>query len=174
MPKRKPKRKNPNQPNILNKEKDSRGNLVLGVTGYNLTIRVLGVKVFITPLDFLRLSAPKYEWETLSFIKDKIINNYPIASPYLIVKIPAREWNDGLNVPAKIRGHEGRTRMKAILSIYGNIPIETHLILKSDMLLEGIEIFKENELSYKTYIELLNHQIITETGDLYEGPWFET
>jgi len=97
-----------------------------GAVPNNREVDYLGIRVKMNPSMFLKLAAP-LEDRPSDTIKNRIAMGGSIASPYLVISIP-EEWMDGdISKPARIRGHEGRNRMKAVLEIEGDRPIEVHL-----------------------------------------------
>lgn len=92
----------------------------LGGVPDNTNVVYLGVAVVMTPARFLALAAPKGRADTLSFIRDKIDQGTPIASPFLIVDFTKKY--------PLVQGHEGRTRMMAVSELFGpNTPVLVHI-----------------------------------------------
>ena len=104
-----------------------------GATAYNTDIDYFGFIVKMLPSTFLRLASPGGGVSAKSL--QKFINDGgSIAAPTLYITVPA-EWK--YNEPSatlgdsKIQSHEGRNRMMAIQSLEGNVPVETHILLRS-------------------------------------------
>jgi len=105
-----------------------------GATSYNMDIDYFGFTVKMLPTMFLKLAAPGggHSSEGLAtFIAD----GGAVAAPMLYVKVPA-EWKESkvslqYGIP-DIYAHEGRNRMMAIQKLEGDIPVETHIVLRSD------------------------------------------
>jgi len=108
-----------------------------GATGYNRNATYMGLRVMMTPKQFVDVSPEismldqstrEYVLKLAKYIKD----GGKIASPFLIVQIPQswgedRELENTIDIP-KIIGHEGRHRMHAIWTLYGkDFPIECHI-----------------------------------------------
>lgn len=158
-------RKNPCDINLIDNDKG------LGKTPLNQDVDYFGLKVCITPKQFLKL-CPELE-EPRSSLKNIIIpyleNGGKIGSPFLKIKlpdswIPNKYYSEPSNIYIPIIvGHEGRHRMTAILKIFGNIPIECHLFFAHDVKRKHLNEFIINEL---------NKEVYTEDGRLIKGPWF--
>jgi len=103
-----------------------------GAVPNNQEVDYLGLRVKMTPRNFIKLAAPLGQdpsEEMISYIKQ----NKPIGAPFLIVSIPA-EWEDGdFSEPARILGHEGRNRMTTIQALHGDHPLEVHLFFTDGM-----------------------------------------
>ncbi len=98
----------------------------------NREVDYKGLRVMMTPQTFIDLAAPLQE-EPSDKILQHIQNGGKIASPFLIIEIPA-EWEDGdFSMPARVIGHEGRNRMIAVGNVLGNKPIEVHIFPNKGM-----------------------------------------
>lgn len=161
----KARKKNPCNIDLIDNDKG------LGKTPLNQDVDYFGLKVCITPKQFLKL-CPELE-EPRSSLKNIIIphleNGGKVGSPFLKIKlpdiwVPNKYYSEPSNIfiPV-IVGHEGRHRMTAILKIFGNIPIECHLFFAHDVKRRHLNEFIINEL---------NKEIYTEDGRLIKGPWF--
>lgn len=100
-----------------------------GEVPLNRSVDYHGLRVQMRPSVFLKLAAPLGSaGDSEDAIKQHIASGGAIASPFLDIDVPV-EWEDGdFSEPAEISGHEGRNRMRAVLSIDGDDPIEVHLI----------------------------------------------
>jgi hypothetical protein len=102
-----------------------------GAVPYNQEIDYKGLRVLMRPSMFLALAKPmikgQAEAENFEFLKQWIGNGNPIGSPFLNINFP---YVDGKFVTegARINGHEGRNRALAIKELYGDDPIEVHII----------------------------------------------
>lgn len=100
-----------------------------GVVPLNKDVDYFGLRVFMKPSVFLKLVAP-LDREPSEKIQQHISSGGKIGSPFIEIRIPA-EWEDGVfDKDAEVVGHEGRNRMKSILKVHGDIPIETHLFFR--------------------------------------------
>jgi hypothetical protein len=98
-----------------------------GSTPNNGNINYLGLRVLMTPSAFIKLAATLSEPRSSSDIATHIKQDGAIGSPFLILDIP-EEWEEGnFDNTAKVKGHEGRNRMIAILQVFGDRPLEVHL-----------------------------------------------
>lgn len=100
-----------------------------GSVPYNQDIDYFGMKVKMRPSVFLKLCTPLDEDDTTE-MEEYIRNGGAIGAPFLNITIPP-EWDDGnFDKSARITNHEGRHRMKAVLAVDGDNPVETHLLVK--------------------------------------------
>lgn len=100
-----------------------------GAVPYNADVDYFGLRVAMKPSTFLDLAAPLHDKDN-SEMEEYIRNGGAIGAPFLDIAIPA-EWDDGdFTKFARIQGHEGRHRMKAILAVEGDSPVETHIFPK--------------------------------------------
>lgn len=101
-----------------------------GATPNNQEVDYFGLRVLMEPTVFLGLVTPLSRKQATSTdgLKQHISSGGKIGAPTLYVKIPP-EWEDGdLSSPAEVTGHEGRNRMFAIKELYGDRPVEVHII----------------------------------------------
>jgi hypothetical protein len=99
----------------------------LGATGYNANIDYRGIRVKMKPSVFLEL-ALSGGFDTSYEIEKKLEDGEAIGAPFLLVAFPD-EWSDGdYSKQGHVVGHEGRNRMRAIKRLYGDIPVEVHII----------------------------------------------
>lgn len=144
----------------------------LGAVGASGNIDYLGLRVWVKPSVFLKLAAPHPDPRS-DYIEKYIAAGEPIGAPFLSVHIPQEWFSDesrydqviegDLTETAEITGHEGRHRMTAILKHYGDDPVETHLLLNG---------LRRRHLT-DNMITRLNKSIFSQTGKLFNGPWFE-
>lgn len=135
----------------------------LGNVPNNMNIDYLGLRVKMSPSVFLKLAAPLEIPVSVEYIESHLENGGKIGAPFLSIKFPA-EWEDNdFSELAKIVGHEGRNRMIAVRNVYGNNPIETHLLFS-----HGVR----NRHLTPNIISHLNKKLISETGDILTGPFF--
>lgn len=100
-----------------------------GEVPLNRSVDYHGLSVQMRPSVFLKLAAPlSGPGHSEEAIKQHIASGGAIASPFLDIEIPV-EWEDhDYRKHARIAGHEGRNRMRAVLAVDGDEPIEVHLI----------------------------------------------
>jgi hypothetical protein len=94
----------------------------IGQVPFNGNINYMGFAVLMTPSQFLRLAEQRDfgGWSNLEGIKAAISEGQPIGSPFLQVQFEGAET-------AVVRQHEGRTRMRAIQDLHGEIPVLAHV-----------------------------------------------
>lgn len=97
----------------------------MGQVPYNTNIGYFGFAVLMTPSQFSKLAAPRdFDNSNIDVIKTGIKDGQSIGSPFLSVFM---DEGDDESV-AKVTAHEGRTRMKAIHELWGDIPVLVHII----------------------------------------------
>jgi hypothetical protein len=143
----------------------------LGAVGASGNIDYLGLRVWVKPSVFLKLAAPHPDPRS-DYIEKHIAAGEPIGAPFLNINIPQEWFSDesrydqviegDLSKPANVIGHEGRHRMTAILKIYGDDPVETHILIPG---------LRRRHLTDRM-IERLNDSIVSQTHKLFMGPWF--
>lgn len=105
----------------------------IGATPYNTDIDYFGFVVSMRPSTFLKLAAPG-GGSSVDYLETTIKEGGSVGAPTLYIKVPA-EWKfDGPSATlgeVKIYAHEGRNRMMAIRNVEGDIPVETHILLRS-------------------------------------------
>lgn len=102
-----------------------------GAVPMNTNVDYLGLRVQMKPSTFLKLALPLEDTRYLTRMDALIASGKPIGAPFLDIRLPD-EWIEGdLTKTAWVSGHEGRHRMKSIMSIEGDAPIETHLFFGS-------------------------------------------
>ena len=113
-----------------------------GAVPYNQDIDYFGFRVLMKPSTFLKLALPLEERVSVEHLVSYMRNGGAIGSPFLQLRIPDEwepdyEWNDDgnkviipgdMSKPAKIAAHEGRNRMTAIMELYGDDPVEVHIL----------------------------------------------
>jgi len=97
-----------------------------GAVPYNQDVDYFGLRVKMTPNTFLKLAAPLDD-EPSEKIHNHIQKGGAIGAPHLYITIPEDWDNKDFSMPAHVAQHEGRNRMKSILKIEGDHPIEVHL-----------------------------------------------
>lgn len=140
-----------------------------GATSYNTDIDYFGFKVKMLPSMFLSLAAPG-GGDSAEGLQTFITDGGAVASPMPYIRVPP-EWKEGrvsLNYGTPdICGHEGRNRMMAIRNLEGEVPVETHIILRSDR----VEWRARNITS--EIIALLNKGVMNENETAFvTGPLF--
>jgi len=106
----------------------------IGATGYSQDIDYFGKRMKMKPSIFLKLTSDtgvfKPDTKSVEYLRQKLRFGKGIGSPFLIVKIPDGWFEQDFSDHAKVSGHEGRNRMYSILDEFGDVPVETHLVLR--------------------------------------------
>ena len=98
-----------------------------GATPNNRNVDYMGLRVMMQPSIFLKLAAELKEPTSAKGIMSHLEQGGHIASPFLMINIPD-EWDDGdFSTPARVTGHEGRNRMKALQELEGTQHQEVHI-----------------------------------------------
>jgi predicted chitinase len=98
-----------------------------GETPNNRNVDYMGLRVMMRPSTFLKLALELKEPTSMNDIMSHIEQGGRIASPLLTIDTPA-EWDEGdFSAPARVVGHEGRNRMKALQKLEGDQPQEVHI-----------------------------------------------
>jgi hypothetical protein len=137
----------------------------LGSTIYNSNADYFGLKVMMRPSIFLKLASPlRGDAPNNGYITNHLSNGGSIGSPFLDIDIPWEWENDDFSTNAKVIGHEGRNRMKAIMEVEGDDPLEVHLFPDGGL--------KAKELTIDMR-EKLKEGLINQTGDkLVRNPFY--
>jgi hypothetical protein len=143
---------------------DNRGGL--GAVPYNADVDYFGLKVAMKPSMFLRLGLPldandPEEKETIQYLRQNI-DDPGFGAPFLTITVPP-VWEDGdFNQQARVRDHDGRHRMYAILDQQGDAPVETHLFLSQ---------FRRRDIT-DDIIDHLRNGMLNQSGQYVSGPIF--
>jgi hypothetical protein len=143
---------------------DNRGGL--GAVPYNADVDYFGLKVTMKPSMFLRLGLPldandPEEQETIQYLRQQI-DDPGFGAPFLTITVP-QAWEDGdFNQEARVRDHDGRHRMYAILDQQGDAPVETHLFLSH---------FRRRDIT-DDIIDHLRDGMLNQSGHYVSGPIF--
>lgn len=106
-----------------------------GAVPYNQEVDYYGFRVKMRPSKFLELALPLSRSDATSVdgLKSYLNDGGAIASPWFSLEIPEGWLSGDYSNSAKIKGHEGRNRMMAILEIMGDVPVEVHFVLKNGL-----------------------------------------
>ena len=99
----------------------------LGAVPHNADVHYFGLQVVMRPSMFLKLSLPldknsPDEQATIQHLR-KQINDQGFGAPFLTISVPEAWENDDFSLEAKVRDHDGRHRMYAILDEQGDRPV---------------------------------------------------
>jgi hypothetical protein len=138
-----------------------------GAVPDNQNVDYLGLRVHMTPSQFLKLAAPLAPGEAASAhaILDHLKLGGKVGSPFLTIRIP-ESWERGdFSQPAKVVSHEGRNRMMALQHMQGDSPVETHLFFSGGLRARHIQ---------PEWIPQLNTHLIPQKGShAIPGPFFD-
>ena len=84
------------------------------------------------------------------------------------MNIPKDWWEKNYKSPAVIIGHEARHRMISVLEYFGNIPIETHVIFRTDKDNQGVRKHHIPEI----FLKKINKEMVSQDGMILQGPFF--
>jgi hypothetical protein len=130
----------------------------------NSNVDYRGLRVMMRPSQFLSIAHELADPVSAKDIEQHLRSGGSIAAPFLDIKIPY-EWEDGdYSQPAKIWGHEGRNRMLAVQKSEGDAPIEVHLFPNGE--------WRARDLTPEI-IDQLQHNTVSQRGNLIRGPWFK-
>ena len=143
---------------------DNRGGL--GAVPHNADVHYFGLRTVMRPSTFLKLSLPldknsPDEQATIQHLR-KQINNQGFGAPFLTIAVPEAWENDDFSLEARVRDHDGRHRMYAILEEQGDRPVETHIFLPH---------FRRRDIT-DGIIENLRNGVLSQNGNYVGGPIF--
>jgi hypothetical protein len=138
----------------------------LGAVPHNADVDYHGLQVVMRPSMFLKLSLPldknsPEEQATIQHLKQKI-NNPGFGAPFLTIAVPESWQEDDFSLEAKVRDHDGRHRMYAILDEQGDQPVEVHVFIPH---------FRRRHIT-DGIIKNLRNGILSQTGQYVSGPIF--
>ena len=138
----------------------------LGAVPHNADVDYFGLRTVMRPSMFLKLSLPldknsPDEQATIQHLR-KQINDQGFGAPFLTITVPESWENDDFSLEAKVRDHDGRHRMYAILDEQGDQPVETHIFLPH---------FRRRDIT-DGIIKNLRNGILNQAGQYVSGPIF--
>lgn len=138
----------------------------LGAVPHNADVDYHGLQVVMRPSMFLKLSLPldknaPDEQKTIQHLKQQI-NDPGFGAPFLTVVVPEAWENDDFGLEAKVRDHDGRHRMYAILDEEGDDPVEVHIFISH---------FRRRDIT-DGIIKNLRNGILSQNGQYVSGPIF--
>lgn len=151
---------------IINELKINNVNGV-GSVPFNADVDYFGLRVQMRPSTFLRLALPldpknPNEARTIEWVKTQL-DNPGLGAPFLTINIP-RDWEEGtFQPPARVKDHDGRHRMYAIMQTEGDEPVEVHLLPGGGMRRRHITDAMINEL---------RDGMLNQSGAWIAGPLF--
>lgn len=138
----------------------------IGATPNNGNVAYLGLRVKMRPSVFRRLarrlSGEQRRVGSSSYLREQMAAGKGIGAPTLYVKIP-EDWQDGdLSLPASVSGHEGRHRMLTAGELFGDEPVETHIL----------PVYLRRRHLTLPWIKSLANGMMSEDRDYVAGPLF--
>ena len=138
----------------------------LGAVPHNADVDYFGLRTVMRPSMFLKLSLPldknsPDEQATIQHLR-KQINDPGFGAPFLTVVVPEAWENDDFGLEAKVRDHDGRHRMYAILDEEGDDPVEVHIFMPH---------FRRRDIT-DGIIKNLRNGILSQNGQYVSGPIF--
>lgn len=105
----------------------------LGSVPMNANVDYRGLRVLMRPSTFLRLAMPLSKDVSVDYIAQHLEQGGALGSPFLIVDIPDDYFDNKFKGYARVIGHEGRNRMKAIQRVEGDDPVEVHIFPQGEI-----------------------------------------
>jgi len=138
----------------------------LGAVPHNASVDYHGLRTVMRPSTFLKLSLPldknsPDEQATIQHLRGQI-NDQGFGAPFLTISVPEAWENDDFSLEARVRDHDGRHRMYAILDEQGDGPVETHLFLSH---------FRRRDIT-DGIIKNLRNGMLSQNGQYVGGPIF--
>lgn len=138
----------------------------LGAVPHNADVDYFGLRTVMRPSTFLKLSLPldknnPEDQATIQHLRQQI-NDTGFGAPFLTIAVP-EAWEDGdFSMEARVRDHDGRHRMYAILEEQGDRPVETHIFLPH---------FRRRDIT-DGIIKNLRDGVLSQNGQYVSGPIF--
>ncbi len=135
-----------------------------GAVPNNQDVDYFGMRVRVRPSMFLKLALPlDRDDERIERLKEYLQNGGKIGSPFFEIALPDSWLEGNFEGLPKIKSHEGRHRMIAIMELWGDDPVETHLFFRGGLRARNLT---------PDIQRALNEEIISERGHAVMGPWF--
>lgn len=131
-----------------------------GAVPNNQEIDYRGLRVKMKPSVFINLAASRNGEPPVPKVVQHIKDGGAIGAPFLSIFVD----DDDSQIP-EVRGHEGRSRMAAILEVHGDVPVETHLFFQGKV--------NRNRHITPEFIEKIQRYLISENDKMVRGPLFE-
>ena len=131
-----------------------------GAVPNNQEIDYRGLRVKMKPSVFINLAASRNGEPPVPKVVQHIKNGGAIGAPFLSIFVD----DDDSQIP-EVRGHEGRSRMAAILEVHGDVPVEVHLFFQGKV--------NRNRHITPEFIEKIQRYLISENDKMVRGPLFE-
>jgi len=131
-----------------------------GAVPYNQEVDYRGLRVKMKPSVFINLAASRNGEPPVPKVVQHIKDGGAIGAPFLSIFV---DDNDS-QIP-EVRGHEGRSRMAAVLEVHGDVPVEVHLFFQGKV--------NRNRHITPEFVEKIQRYLISENDKMVRGPLFE-
>ena len=131
-----------------------------GAVPWNQEIDYRGLRVKMKPSVFINLAASRNGEPPVPKVVQHIKDGGAIGAPFLQIFVD----EDDSQIP-EVRGHEGRSRMAAILEVHGDVPVEVHLFFQGKV--------NRNRHITPEFVEKIQRYLISENDKMIRGPLFE-
>ena len=131
-----------------------------GAVPWNQEVDYRGLRVKMKPSVFINLAASRNGEPPVPKVVQYVKDGGAIGAPFLQIFVD----EDDSQIP-EVRGHEGRSRMAAILEVYGDIPVEVHLFFQGKV--------NRNRHITPEFVEKIQRYLISENDKMVRGPLFE-
>ena len=131
-----------------------------GAVPWNQEIDYRGLRVKMKPSVFINLAASRNGEPPVPKVVQYVKDGGAIGAPFLQIFVD----EDDSQIP-EVRGHEGRSRMAAILEVHGDVPVETHLFFQGKV--------NRNRHITPEFVEKIQRYLISENDKMVRGPLFE-
>jgi len=131
-----------------------------GAVPWNQEVDYRGLRVKMKPSVFINLAASRNGEPPVPKVVDYVKGGGAIGAPFLQIFVD----EDDSQIP-EVRGHEGRSRMAAILEVHGDVPVEVHLFFQGKV--------NRNRHITPEFVEKIQRYLISENDKMVRGPLFE-
>ena len=131
-----------------------------GAVPWNQEVDYRGLPVKMKPSVFINLAASRNGEPPVPKVVDYVKGGGAIGAPFLQIFVD----EDDSQIP-EVRGHEGRSRMAAILEVHGDVPVEVHLFFQGKV--------NRNRHITPEFVEKIQRYLISENDKMVRGPLFE-
>ena len=131
-----------------------------GAVPYNQEVDYRGLRVKMKPSVFINLAASRNGEPPVPKVVQYVKDGGAIGAPFLTINVD----EDDSQIP-EVVGHEGRSRMAAILEVHGDVPVETHLFFQG-------KVSRARHITPE-FVEKINRYLISENDKMVRGPLFE-
>jgi 5'(3')-deoxyribonucleotidase len=131
-----------------------------GAVPWNQEVDYRGLRVKMKPSVFINLAASRNGEPPVPKVVDYVKGGGAIGAPFLQIFVD----EDDSQIP-EVRGHEGRSRMAAILEVHGDVPVEVHLFFQGKV--------NRNRHITPEFVEKIQRYLISENDKMIRGPLFE-